>query len=103
MRMWELRRNRPQMRRKYGTQKTTEDSGSDTGQFIIKKQDHSKATYDSTRHCKQFDYVLMNRAMFKHCKDAETNGQIDMNSNHTPVIARIELPINHKIQQKKNI
>ena len=31
---------------------------------FFKKQDHRKATYHSTEHCKQLDNVLMNRALF---------------------------------------
>ena len=41
----------------------------------------------------------MNTALIKHCKDAETMGQVDMNSDHRAVRARVELPIDHKTQQ----
>ena len=51
-----------------------------------------------TKHSKQLDYVFMNRALFKHCKDAEKTGQIDMSGGHAAVIARSELPINRKTQ-----
>ena len=39
------------------------------------------------------------KGVFKHCKDAVTTGQIDMNSDHKAVTARIELAIKHKTQQ----
>ena len=34
-----------------------------------------------------------------HCKDAETTGQIDINSDHKAGMVRTELPIDHKTQQ----
>ena len=67
----------------------------DTGQ----KEDYNKATYQSTVHCKQPDYVLMSRALFRHCRDAEATGQIDMNSDHKAVVAIIEIPVNQKTRQ----
>ena len=42
----------------------------------------------------------MNRALFKRCTDAEAMGQIDMNSDHKAVMARTELPMNHKTQHR---
>ena len=38
---------------------------------------------------------------FKHCKDPETTGQIDMQSDHKAAIARSELPINNKTQEMR--
>ena len=64
-----------------------------------KKRDHSKAVYHGTKHCKQLDFVFMNRAFYTHCKDADTTGHIDTHGEHKAVIARIELPTKHKIQQ----
>ena len=61
----------------------------------FKTQEYNQATYHSTKHCMPLDYVLMNRALFKHCKDAETKGHINMNSDRIVVIARIKLPIDH--------
>ena len=66
---------------------------------FFKKQDYNKATYHLTKHCKQFDCVLVNTALFRHCEDAVTTGQIDMHGDHTAVIARIEQPLNHKSPQ----
>ena len=56
------------------------------GQHVLKKQDNSKATYHTTKHCKQLDYEFTNRVLFKHCKDAEATRQIDMNSDDKAVI-----------------
>ena len=68
---------------------------------FFQQQDYNEATCHSTKHCKQLDDVLMNRALFfKHCKDAESTGQIDMNSDHKAVIARTKLQIDHKNQQR---
>ena len=64
-------------------------------------QSNNEATYHSTKHHKQLDYVLMNRALFNSCKDAETTGKIDMNSDHKAVIAWIELLIGLETQQTK--
>ena len=63
---------------------------------FFKKQECCNETDHSTEQSKQPDYVL---ALFKHCKGAETTVQIGMNSNHKAVIARIELPIDHKTRQ----
>ena len=87
---------------------TAEDSGSNTGHSntnwcwqttFFKEQEICKATYHLTRRSTQLDYVLMNTALFKHCKDAETTGHIDMNSDHRAGMARVELLIDHKTQQ----
>ena len=59
----------------------------------------TKQHYHSTTHSQQLDYVLMNRALSTHGKDAQTMGQIHMNSNHKVVKARIELPTDHETQQ----
>ena len=48
------------------------------------------------KHGKQLDNVHMNRALVKHCKDAEIPNQIDTNSDHKAVISNIEMPIGHK-------
>ena len=45
--------------------------------------------------------AVMIGVLFKHCKDAESTGQIDMNSDHKAAIARIELPIDDKTQRTK--
>ena len=65
------------------------------------KKEETEATHHSTKRCKQIDSVLLNRALSKHCKEAEATEQIDMNSDYKPVTARIELPIDHKTQQIK--
>ena len=89
---------------------TAEDSGSDTGHSQTiwyrrtrssKQQECCNAIYHSTKQRKQLDYVLMNSAMFKHCRHADTAGEIDMNSDHKAAIARSELRIDSKTQQRK--
>ena len=63
---------------------------------LYKKQDYNTATYHSSKHCVQLDHVLMSRALYRHCRDAEATGRIDMNSDHKAVRARIEVPTNHR-------
>ena len=55
---------------------------------LFEKQDYNKATYHSTKQCMQLDYVLLSRAVFRHCRDAEATGQIDMKSDHKAVIRK---------------
>ena len=66
---------------------------------FYKKQDYNKATYHSIKQGKQLDCVLMSGALFRHCRDAEATGQIDMNGDRKAVTARIEIPMNQKNQQ----
>ena len=74
-------------KRKQSTPITSEDTHSESkaGQWLrhwavqhhlilantfYKKQDYHKATDHSTKQHKQFDSVLMSRALFRHCRDA---------------------------------
>ena len=79
--------------------KTAQDSGSDIRQSNTSRYWQTGSSKNKTtakqhttqqKHCKQHDYVLMNRALFEHCKEAETPGHFDMNSKHEAAIARIE-------------
>ena len=57
---------------------------------------HAKTAEDSAN---KHDYLLMNRALLEHCKEAETLGDIDMNSDHEAAIAKNEqttIKISHK-------
>ena len=86
---------------------TAEDSGSDTGQssiffffffFFFKKKTRLQQSSAPLNKALQATRLRAHdRASFKHCKDAETTGTIDMHSDHKAVTA-IELPNSHKTQ-----
>ena len=65
--------------------------------MFYKKQDYNKATYHSTKQCKQRDNVLMNRALLQRCRSHGTDRHEQRSQK--PVPDRIRIPINHKTQQ----
>ena len=76
--------------------KLAEDSGSVTGLSDTRWHWQTRSSKDR----KQLDYVLMNRASFKHWQRCRSNG-IDMTGDHKAVRARIVRPL-HKTPQIKN-
>ena len=59
---------------------------------FFRKTPAKQITYTKDKLHKQWDYVLMNRALFHHCINAEASNRRDLGSDHASLVARLRLP-----------
>ena len=68
----------------------------DRGRFAHWTVQHQLVPRQYTTQQNKASHPTTRLRVLKHCEDAETKGQIDMNTDHTAMMARMELSLDHK-------